>query len=61
MGWRNINVRKKPSDEPFLVSSGPVQGLAAKRGVTSVLITLSHTEHHAVACITLKRTALQRG
>ncbi len=53
MGWRDIDVRKKPSGEPFLVFSGPAQELAAKRGVTAALITLSHTEHHAMACIVL--------
>ena len=53
IGWRNIDVQKKLSGEPFLVFSGPAQELAAKRGVTSALITLSHTEHHAIACIVL--------
>src|SRR5947199_6135714 len=56
MGWRNIDVQKKPSGEPFLVFSGPAQELATKRGVTSALITLSHTEHHAVACVVLEAT-----
>ena len=54
MGWRNIDIRKKESGEPFLVFSGPAQELAAKRGVTSALITLSHTDHHAVAMIVLE-------
>src|SRR5207247_5378295 len=53
MGWRNIDIRKKPSGEPFLVFSGPAQELATQRGVSSALITLSHTEHHAIACIVL--------
>jgi holo-[acyl-carrier protein] synthase len=53
MGWRDIDVRKKPSGEPFLVFSGLAQELATKRGVTAALITLSHTEHHAMACIVL--------
>ncbi len=53
MGWRNIDIRKRPSGEPFLVFSGPAQQLAVARGVTSALITLSHTEHHAIACIVL--------
>ena len=53
MGWRDIDVQKKPSGEPYLVFSGPAQELAAKRGVTVALITLSHTEHHAMACIVL--------
>jgi holo-[acyl-carrier protein] synthase len=54
MGWRNIDIRKKKSGEPFLVFSGPAQELAAKRGVASALITLSHTNHHAMACVVLE-------
>jgi holo-[acyl-carrier protein] synthase len=54
MGWRDIDVQKKPNGEPFLVFSGPAQELAAKRGVTSALITLSHTEHHAMASVVLE-------
>jgi holo-[acyl-carrier protein] synthase len=61
MGWRNIDVRKKPSGEPFLVFSGPAQELAAKRGVRSALITLSHTEHHAVASVVLEGATSQPG
>jgi holo-[acyl-carrier protein] synthase len=53
MGWRNIDVQKKPSGEPFLVFSGPAQKLATERGVTVAFVTLSHTEHHAIACIVL--------
>jgi holo-[acyl-carrier protein] synthase len=54
MGWRNIDIRKKKSGEPFLVFSGPAQELASKRGVASALITLSHTDHHAMACVVLE-------
>ena len=54
MGWRNIDIQKKQSGEPFLVLSGPAETLAAKRGVTSALITLSHTEHNAIACVVLE-------
>src|SRR5206468_8076372 len=54
MGWRNIDIRKKSSGEPFLVFSGPAQELAMQRGVSSALITLSHTEHHAMAMIVLE-------
>jgi holo-[acyl-carrier protein] synthase len=54
MGWRDIDIRKKPSGEPFLVLSGPAEELATKCGVTAALVTLSHTEHHAVACVVLE-------
>jgi holo-[acyl-carrier protein] synthase len=57
MGWRNIDIRKEPSGEPFLLFSGPAQELAAKRGVTSALITLSHTDHHAIAVVVLEGVA----
>ena len=53
MGWRNIDIQKKPSGEPFLVFSGPAQELATQRAVTAAFVTLSHTEHHAIACIVL--------
>src|SRR5678815_4968298 len=56
MGWRNIDIQKKPSGEPFLVLSGPAKELATQRGVTAALVTLSHTEHHAVACVVLEGT-----
>jgi holo-[acyl-carrier protein] synthase len=61
MGWRNIDVQKRPSGEPFLVFSGAAQELAAERGVTSALITLSHTEHHAMASVVLEGATSQPG
>jgi holo-[acyl-carrier protein] synthase len=54
MGWRDIDVRKKPTGEPFLVFSGGAEKLAKERGVTRALITLSHTEHHAIASVVLE-------
>ena len=54
VGWRNIDIQKKENGEPFLVFSGPAKAFAAERGVTSALITLSHTEYHAVACAVLE-------
>src|SRR5499425_1519487 len=35
MGWRDIDVHKKESGEPFLVFSGPAKELATRRGVTA--------------------------
>jgi holo-[acyl-carrier protein] synthase len=55
MGWRNIDIRKKPSGEPFLVLSGPAEELAVKRGVTSAPITLSYTDHHGWPVLCWKR------
>jgi holo-[acyl-carrier protein] synthase len=57
MGWRNIDIRKKPSGEPFLVFTEGAEKLAKERGVTSALITLSHTDHHAMATVVLEGAA----
>lgn len=54
MGWRDIDVRKKPSGEPFLVFAGGAEKLAKERGVSNALITLSHSDEHAVATIVLE-------
>jgi holo-[acyl-carrier protein] synthase len=54
MGWRDIDVQKKPSGEPFLVLTGGAEKLAMQRGVKNPLITLSHTDHHAMAVIVLE-------
>src|SRR5579864_672725 len=51
MGWRDIDVRKKPSGEPFLVLSGGAEKVAKERSVSQALITLSHSDQHAVATI----------
>ena len=53
MSWRDIDIRRKPSGEPFLVFARGAEKLAKERGVSNALITLSHTEHHAMACVVL--------
>jgi holo-[acyl-carrier protein] synthase len=54
MGWREIDVHKKESGEPFLVLHGGADALAKERAMKSAWISLSHTEHHAVAMIALE-------
>lgn len=54
MSWHDIDIRKKPSGEPFLVLTGGAEALATQRGVKNALITLSHTDHHAMAVIVLE-------
>src|SRR5437868_6681320 len=49
MGWKDIDVRRKESGEPYVVLEGGARTLAEERKVTNVWITLSHTEHHAMA------------
>jgi holo-[acyl-carrier protein] synthase len=54
MGWRDIDVRKKESGEPYLVLSEGADKLAKERNVKQAIISLSHTDNHAVAMIVLE-------
>lgn len=54
MGWKDIDVRRKESGEPFVVLEGGAKKLAEERKVSKVSITLSHTEHHAMAMIVVE-------
>jgi holo-[acyl-carrier protein] synthase len=57
MGWKDIDVQRKESGEPFVRLDGGAKQLAGERNVTGVSISLSHTDHHAVAMIVLETTA----
>jgi holo-[acyl-carrier protein] synthase len=48
-GWLEIEVRRKASGEPFVVLSGAASATAQRLGIGSILLSLSHTEHYAVA------------
>ena len=54
MSWKDIDVHRKASGEPFVVLNGSAKDLAAARGVTNVWISLSHTENHAIATIVIE-------
>jgi len=54
MGWKDIDVRRKESGEPFVVLEGDAKKLAEERKVSKVSISLSHTEHHAMAVIVVE-------
>ena len=54
MGWRDVDVHRQESGQPFVVLEGGAKIMAGERGVARVWISLSHTEHHAVATIVLE-------
>ncbi|HYJ04680.1 MAG TPA: holo-ACP synthase [Chthoniobacterales bacterium] len=60
MGWKDIDVRRKASGEPFVILEGGAKELAEKRGVSAVWITLSHTENHAMAMIVVEAKGATR-
>jgi holo-[acyl-carrier protein] synthase len=54
MGWRDLDVRKKESGEPYAVLSGGAEQMVKDRAIVKVWISLSHTENSASATIVLE-------
>lgn len=49
LGWLDIEVRRKASGEPFVVLHGEGAATAQRLGISEVRISLSHSDHYAVA------------
>ena len=49
MGWKDIDIHREGSGQPFVVLEGGAKALAAERKVSAVWISLSHTDHYAAA------------
>lgn len=49
MGWRDLEVRRKASGEPFAVLHGDAEKMAKRLGVVEVMISLSHADEYAAA------------
>ena len=47
--WKDIEVRRKATGEPFIVLHDGAAELAKRLGIASVLISLSHSQDYAVA------------
>ena len=54
MGWRDLDVQKKDSGEPFVVLSGAAERMANEREVERIWISLSHTDNSGMATIVLE-------
>ena len=56
ISWRDIEVRRKASGEPFVVLHSGAAELAKRLNIETVLISLSHSQAYAVAnALLLKR------
>jgi holo-[acyl-carrier protein] synthase len=49
MEWRDIEVRRADTGKPSIALSGAGAATAKKLSVAEVLISLSHSEHYAIA------------
>jgi holo-[acyl-carrier protein] synthase len=47
--WKDVEVRRKASGEPFIVLHRGAAELAKRLGIASVLVSLSHSQLYAVA------------
>ena len=54
LGWRDMEVGRKESGEPFVILHEAGQKLLQARGARVVLISLSHTQAHAAAVAILE-------
>jgi holo-[acyl-carrier protein] synthase len=51
--WVDAEVQNEPSGKPSLILSGPAKALADRLGVQTILVSLSHSRHYAVAQVML--------
>ena len=49
LAWLDIDIRRKATGEPFIVLHGTGAETARRLGISEILISLSHSEHYAVA------------
>lgn len=49
IGWKDIEVLRKESGEPYIILHGPGAEMASSLGVIQTLISLSHSDQYAVA------------
>jgi holo-[acyl-carrier protein] synthase len=49
LGWKDMEIRKHDSGEPYAVLHGKGEELARARGVTEVFVSLSHSKDYAAA------------
>lgn len=51
IGWREVEVRHRPSGEPYLILYGRAADLAARLGLTTWTVSLTHSREMAAAVV----------
>ncbi|MGA2247600.1 MAG: holo-ACP synthase [Verrucomicrobiota bacterium] len=54
LGWRDIEIRRKESGEPYVVLHGKGQTLFEVRNAKTLHVSLTHTQHYAAATAILE-------
>ena len=55
LGWKDMEIRRRESGEPYVVMHGKGLELMKSRGVTAIHVSLSHTDSYAAASAVLER------
>jgi holo-[acyl-carrier protein] synthase len=55
LGWRDMEIGRKKSGEPFVILRGNGKKLFKSRRAKNLLISLSHTANYAAAAAVLER------
>ena len=55
LGWQDMEIRRKPSGEPFVVLHGKGEELFKSRRAKQLLVSLSHTQNYAAVSAVLER------
>ena len=51
LAWQEIQILRGPEREPFLHFTGAAERLAEEQNLTTWSVSLSHTEHYAIAMV----------
>jgi holo-[acyl-carrier protein] synthase len=54
LGWRDMEIRRKESGEPFVVLHGKGRELFESRKAKQLLVSISHTENYAAVTAVLE-------
>ena len=56
LGWKDMEIRRRDTGEPYVVMHGRGLDLMKARGATTIHVSLSHTESYAAASAVLEGT-----
>jgi len=56
LGWKDMEIRRRDTGEPYVVMHGKGLDLMKSRGATAIHVSLSHTDAYAAASAVLEGT-----
>ena len=48
-GWKDMEILRRESGEPYVVLHGGAKEFAARKGIERVMISLTHADHYSAA------------